>query len=294
MSFLQLQSLPAKKIRRDLEQELIQQLLDERNNLFSDMSTRGLLGANSIGETGVYRISRKFGLEVLKRSSNYFLEHRSPTNDRTEYESFMHDVIEYIYSVIIVPEFSRPPFNGWNHSLNTIKLEFERWIQTEAEVQFPIYSSAESSDILSNCTINYNNLDFMNSPTLHKIVKRDLNELKAALNANSIKSVLVLSGSILEGILLDILLTKRSEAEPHHPKSLPLEKWQLSEIIDIAGKLSILPTEAIAKFSHGVREFRNLIHPGRELKDNLVIAAEEARIVIEVVNIVLRTLSKTE
>lgn len=291
MLFLQLQSLPAKKVRRDLEQELVQQLLDERNALFSDMSRRNLLGPSSMGETGVYRIAKKFGQEVMKRASNYFMEHRAPEEDKPEFESFMEKVLEYTYSIIMT-ELSRPPFNGWIHSLNTLKAELWRWVEADSAVLFPIYlANSAEHDFLTGCHINSEQVDCMSSPELRAIAKRDLLELEAALKAGSIKTVLVLSGSILEGILLDRLITRRAEAENLHPKSLPLEKWQLNDIIEISGKLDILPTETIAKFSHGLREFRNLIHPGRELRDKLVIAAEEARIGVEVLNIVFRTLS---
>lgn len=149
-------------------------------------------------------------------------------------------------------------------------------------------------DFLANCHINNVNLDFMTLLKLRRIVERDLVELTAAIKNGSNKSVLVLCGSILEGLLLDRLLTIRDRAEPLHPKSIPLERWQLNEIIDISGNLEILPTETIMKFSHGLREFRNLIHPGCELRDKLVIAPEEARIGAEVVNIVLRTLASTK
>lgn len=292
MVFLQLQSLPAKKVRRDLEQELVQQLLDDRNNLLNDMGRRGLLGPNSNGETGVYRIAKKFGQEVMKRASKYFMEHRVLEEDKTEYEVFMDTVLQYICSVVIFPEFSHPPFNGWNHSLNTIKAELWRWVDAESDVLFPIYSSnIPARDLLATCRINSEKVNCMTFPELRVIVERDLLELEAALKAGSVKTVLVLSGSILEGLLLDRLMTRRMEAEALHAKSLQLEKWQLNDIIEISGKLGILPTETIAKFSHGLRSFRNLIHPGLELRDNLDIATEEAKIGIEVLNIVFRTLS---
>jgi len=232
---------------------------------------------------------QKNGQEVMKRASIYFMEHRAPEEEKVEFESFMEKVLEYTYSIIMT-EFSKPPFNGWIHSLNTLKAELWRWVEADSAVLFPIYlANSAEHDFLTGCRINSEQVDCMSSPELRTIAKRDLLELEAALKAGSIKTVLVLSGSILEGLLLDRLITRR--AEKLHPKSLPLEKWQLNDIIEISGKLDILSTETIAKFSHGLREFRNLIHPGRELRDKLVIAAEEASIGVEVLNIVFRTLS---
>jgi hypothetical protein len=41
-----------------------------------------------------------------------------------------------------------------------------------------------------------------------------------------------------------------------------------------------------------VREYRNLIHPGNELRSKLTVGAEEARIAIEILNLIDRELGK--
>ena len=49
-------------------------------------------------------------------------------------------------------------------------------------------------------------------------------------------------------------------------------------------------TAGIEKLSESVREFRDLVHPGREVRQRLSFGMEEARIALDVVNILRREL----
>jgi hypothetical protein len=108
--------------------------------------------------------------------------------------------------------------------------------------------------------------------------------------ANSYKSTLLLSGSLLECMLLDVLMQRSEEAQKINPGKGALEKWDLNDLILAAEKLSILSSKIHEKLSHVLREYRNLIHPGRELRENYIIAREEATIAVEIVNITIRDL----
>jgi hypothetical protein len=118
------------------------------------------------------------------------------------------------------------------------------------------------------------NLVFISSNELRQILQRDLAELNIARSQGldkTSKICIVLSGSIAEAILLDCLLQHEASAlaiGATLPKSPgpSLEDWDLATMVTVATRLGLLPDDASASAGQ-LRQWRNLIHPGRELKD---------------------------
>lgn len=117
-------------------------------------------------------------------------------------------------------------------------------------------------------------LSFVSSNELRDILQRDIAELNVAhsqgVNKTS-KTCIVLCGSIAETLLLDCLLQNQTAAmaiASTLPKRLSnnLEDWELHEMVTVATHLNLLPEDAITG-ANQLRKWRNLIHPGRELKD---------------------------
>ena len=104
--------------------------------------------------------------------------------------------------------------------------------------------------------------------------------------------LVVLSGGAIETILLDLLQHNQSAAmgASKAPKGKPdIARWDLSDLVNVAVELNLV-SASVEKLSHSVREYRNLIHPGNELRNKLVFNAEEAKIALEVLHIVHRDL----
>lgn len=128
---------------------------------------------------------------------------------------------------------------------------------------------------------------------LRSILQRDYQEIQRAYAASCWKSVIILSGGAIETLLLDAL--KRDPASAAAAKAAPskgdISRWDLADLIEVAVELEVVGG-GVNKLSHSVREFRNLIHPGNEVRSKLVFGQEEARIALEVLNIVDRELSR--
>ena len=111
-------------------------------------------------------------------------------------------------------------------------------------------------------------LPFMKDQRLKTIVERDYAELQE-LDADKMpKSMLVLCGSILEGLLLDAIITSKY--------------WTPKEANERFLKDMIHPAKAQGIIQHDnlsdvLRVFRNLVHPAREIRDNLVFDASHAK-----------------
>lgn len=120
-------------------------------------------------------------------------------------------------------------------------------------------------------------LSFVSNTELGKILQRDLAELNAGYLQGvekTPKTCMVLSGSIAEALLLDSLLqnkTKALAAAGSLPKKLGSnpEDWGLHDMVTVAMKMSppLLAADAETG-ANQLRRWRNLIHPGRELKDS--------------------------
>jgi hypothetical protein len=132
---------------------------------------------------------------------------------------------------------------------------------------------------------------FINNVKLRTIIERDYSEIQRAYIAQCWKSVIILSGGSIEAILADLL--KSNEKAAISAKSAPSEtdimRWDLSQLIKVAVELKLVSV-GVEKLSQPLREYRNLVHPGNEIRNDLRFDSEEARIAIEVLNIVQRDL----
>ena len=136
---------------------------------------------------------------------------------------------------------------------------------------------------------------FVQDAELRKILERDYLEMQRALLVHCSKSVIVLAGSAVEAMLLDALLAREDSAKASSkaPKDDPdITHWGLVYLINVAVDLELVDAGA-SKLSHPLREYRDLVHPGNEIRNKLRFDAEEARIALNVVDIVHRGLSST-
>ncbi len=128
---------------------------------------------------------------------------------------------------------------------------------------------------------------------VREIIARDYDELQRAYVAKCWKSVIILCGGSIEAVLLDLLKQHEPVAKSasRAPKANDLNRWDLSNLIDVAVELKLVGA-GVEKLSHSVREFRNLVHPGVELRSSLSFDQEEARIAIEVLHLLDRELNQ--
>lgn len=118
---------------------------------------------------------------------------------------------------------------------------------------------------------------FVRDPQLREIVARDYRELSTKLlPSEAWKSSVVLAGSILESILLDQLtvsddvrtraLSCRSAPRDRTGTVLSLESWKLHSMISVATEIGILPEARSRTVDQVLRDFRNFVHPKKEIR----------------------------
>ncbi len=113
-------------------------------------------------------------------------------------------------------------------------------------------------------------------------------EANRCFQANAPLAVVFLCGSILEGILLGLAFQQpgKFEKAANSPKDKsgevkPLEEWSLSQLIDVAYELGLLTLD-IHKLSHGLRDFRNYIHPFKQMESGFKPNKHTAEICLQV------------
>lgn len=133
---------------------------------------------------------------------------------------------------------------------------------------------------------------FLNNADLKNIIERDYSEIQRAFISVCWKSVIILCGGAIEAILTDLLLSNSSNAIASNkaPKGADITKWSLANLIEVSVDINLV-SPSIEKLSHSIREYRNLVHPGREIRERLIFDSEEAKIALEVLHILHRELS---
>jgi hypothetical protein len=142
-------------------------------------------------------------------------------------------------------------------------------------------------------------LAFMQNEKLREIATRDFSELRKVKAAGAHKARIVFVCALLEGVLLDTLLTLGEKVQKtwtaagieqklngRHKK---LSQWNLFDLIKAATELKVIKNKSVEQYSHQVRSFRNLIHPGFAMEDD-PIREEDANIAEEILRIVIADL----
>jgi hypothetical protein len=165
-------------------------------------------------------------------------------------------------------------------------------IQTWLALAIARLQSAVESEDVSTAAVTETDFSFIADSILRQIVERDYAEIGRAMSAGCWKSTLVLSGAIIEAILVDRLLrSPMAHTVLSAPKEQNPRKWRFVDLINVASELGLVSV-ALEKFSHSVRHYRNLVHLQKQAAEGLDFDAEEGRIAFEILGILCRELSR--
>ena len=108
----------------------------------------------------------------------------------------------------------------------------------------------------------------VHDPNLAGILTFRWEEAQRCVEAGAYLASIVMMGSILEGVLLHKVETQREAANRAQSapkdkatgKPRPIHEWGLSSLIDVAHDVGWLQGD-VKRFSHALRESRNVVHP---------------------------------
>ncbi len=126
-------------------------------------------------------------------------------------------------------------------------------------------------------------VQIISDTNIQDMIIRDLRENIIALITKSFKSSLVISGSIVEALMMHKL--KENNIEQHKfefsggkDKTIKVENMTLSQLVLVAENYKVFTHEAL-KHSDAIRGYRNLIHPGVEVRksaDTTIVTEDNA------------------
>ncbi len=123
-------------------------------------------------------------------------------------------------------------------------------------------------------------LSFVEDEKLQRILRDYLEQAIRSYEAKTYLGCLVACGAVTEGVLTWALLRNRDAAmkapkaqKDDQNKVLPVERWNLTNLIKVAFDLQLLG-ETADKASWAVKDFRNFVHPYNVL--NRSARADEA------------------
>ena len=138
-----------------------------------------------------------------------------------------------------------------------------------------------------NNSFDFGLLNYIAADDLRDSLLSDYREMEAASKAESWKCVQVLAGSIIEALLIDYLLainySGKTESE--------ILKMELSQTISacLAERLLDSTTDNLCIV---IRDYRNLIHPGRIMRLQTDVTQESAEIAIRLVKMIAWKIAK--
>jgi hypothetical protein len=124
--------------------------------------------------------------------------------------------------------------------------------------------------------------EFINDFKFKDILLRDYEELMKCYEVKATKSVLILCGSIIETILTEYFI----ESLPNGNTKEDILKMSLGKLLDLAENNNLI-TSKIKKLSSVIQDYRNLIHPGREVRINEGFNNDDAEISMSLLRIIV-------
>jgi hypothetical protein len=139
----------------------------------------------------------------------------------------------------------------------------------------------------------------VSDPAMQAILKRRWTECANCVSVGAPLAAIVMMGGLLEALLLarvhktpnkaPIFGALKAPKDRTTGKAMPLQEWTLRHYIDVAHELSWISSSA-RDVGEIVRDYRNYIHPYKELSHGVAVADGDAKLFWEIAKGIARQL----
>lgn len=187
-------------------------------------------------------------------------------------------------------------YDGWEIRRKGINITFLKCSEVDIDKEIITKKSESAESFLSiNYKLSIEKISL--NPALYPVIDERINEIEKCMRAESPLAVIFLAGSTLEGILLNMATlhpvkynTANSSPKDSNGKVKPFVEWKLSQFIDVSYEIGFL-REDVRRFSHGLRDFRNFIHPYEQMSKNFHPDKHTAAICFQVLKAAIHQIS---
>lgn len=130
-------------------------------------------------------------------------------------------------------------------------------------------------------------LDFLENEDLKRLIIEDYGEAKRSLQSKNYKATILLCGSIAEAILTAVI--EKARLPGINTKKL-YNNFNLSKLLDIAKNHDLVIDKNIFSLIDPLRNYRNIIHPGVQLRKSISPDLSKATIALETIKLLLEDL----
>ncbi|HEV2022750.1 MAG TPA: hypothetical protein VGQ94_09485 [Terriglobales bacterium] len=134
---------------------------------------------------------------------------------------------------------------------------------------------------------------------MHRILVNRWQECTRCIGANADLAAIVMMGGLLEALLLARIQREPDQAavfkavaapkDTKTKKTLPLQAWTLRHFIDVAHELKWI-SQTVKQVGVVLRDYRNYIHPYKELSHKIVVQPGDSGVLWEVSKSISRKL----
>lgn len=135
-------------------------------------------------------------------------------------------------------------------------------------------------------------------PAMVAILDARWRECAACIRAGAPLAATVMMGGMIEGLLLarinqlddkSAIFRASSSPKDRSGVTLKLQEWTLKNYIDVAHEMTWI-SQTAKDIGVVIRDYRNYIHPQKELSHGLVLSAQDAKMLWEIAKRVIRQL----
>ncbi len=127
--------------------------------------------------------------------------------------------------------------------------------------------------------------EFMSSDEFRSVLEADRKEMNVCFESRAWKAVHVLAGSIVEAILADYVIAEKYIA------SDKASREGLADIIRILRERDAI-SSTLADLCSAIKNYRNLVHPGRSIRTQDSVDEHSARVAVSLVEMILKEVSE--